>query len=97
MSLTFQLPINLFITHPFYSTEKGKFLVKRLVVDNEWRPGYESHYPVNDEKNGELYKRYRQLADKEENIIFGGRLGEYKYYDMDVVIAAVLEKCKVIL
>ena len=56
--------------------------------------GYEPYYPVNDEKNGALYKKYKKLADKEENVIFGGRLGEYKYYDMDAVIAAVLEKCE---
>ena len=50
------------------------------------------YYPVNDEKNGELYKKYKELAEKEENVIFGGRLGEYKYYDMDQVIAAALNK-----
>ena len=49
-----------------------------------------SYYPVNDEKNGALYTQYKELADKENNIIFGGRLGEYKYYDMDAVIASAL-------
>ena len=57
----------------------------------EWRPGDEPYYPVNDEKNGALYLEYRKLADKEEKVIFGGRLGEYKYYDMDQVIARALE------
>ena len=52
----------------------------------EWKPGDEPYYPVNDEKNGALYARYKQLADVEPNVIFGGRLGEYKYYDMDKVI-----------
>ena len=47
--------------------------------------------PVNDEKNGALYEQYKELAQKEDNIIFGGRLGEYKYYDMDAVIASALE------
>ena len=47
-------------------------------------------YPVNDEKNGNLYNKYKELASREENIIFGGRLGEYKYYDMDAVIASAL-------
>ena len=54
--------------------------------------GDEPYYPVNDAKNGELYKKYRALADKETKITFGGRLGEYKYYDMDAVIASAL-KC----
>ena len=53
--------------------------------------GDEPYYPVNDEKNGALYAQYKELADKEEHIIFGGRLGEYKYYDMDAVIASALD------
>ena len=59
---------------------------------SEWKPGDEPYYPVNDEKNGALYQQYHALAEQEKNVIFGGRLGEYKYYDMDVVIAAALEK-----
>ena len=58
---------------------------------SEWRPGDEPYYPVNDEKNSELLKRYQELAGREEQVIFGGRLGEYKYYDMDQVIASALE------
>lgn len=58
---------------------------------SEWKPGDEPYYPVNDEKNGKLYAAYRELAAQEKNAIFGGRLGEYKYYDMDQVIAAALE------
>ena len=54
-------------------------------------PGDEPYYPVNDEKNAKIYDAYKQLADKESKVIFGGRLGEYKYYDMDQVIAAALE------
>ena len=61
---------------------------------SEWKPGDEPYYPVNDRKNGALYAEYKKLADAEPHVIFGGRLGEYKYYDMDQVIAAVLEKCK---
>ena len=64
---------------------------------SEWKPGDEPYYPVNDEKNGSLYNQYKELASKESNIIFGGRLGEYKYYDMDAVIASVLEKCEEVL
>ena len=60
----------------------------------EWKPGDEPYYPVNDEKNGSLYAKYKELAEKEEGVIFGGRLGEYKYYDMDKVIVAALETVK---
>ena len=61
---------------------------------SEWKPGDEPYYPVNDAKNGLLYSEYKKLADAENNVIFGGRLGEYKYYDMDQVIAAVLDRCE---
>ena len=60
----------------------------------EWKPGDEPYYPVNDEKNSSLYKKYKALADAEDKVIFGGRLGEYKYYDMDQVIEAALQKVK---
>ena len=60
----------------------------------EWQKGDEPYYPVNDEKNGALYQQYKALAEGEKNIIFGGRLGEYKYYDMDAVIASALEMCR---
>ncbi len=60
---------------------------------SEWKPGDEPYYPVNDEKNSTLYAEYKRLADRENKIIFGGRLGEYKYYDMDAVIAAALDLC----
>ena len=60
----------------------------------EWKPGDEPYYPVNDQKNGELYARYKVLADQEEKTIFGGRLGEYKYYDMDKVVEAALTKAR---
>ena len=52
----------------------------------EWKPGDEPYYPVNDEANGALYAKYKELADAQPNVLFGGRLGEYKYYDMDRVI-----------
>ncbi len=58
----------------------------------EWKPGDEPYYPVNDEKNGALYEEYRKLAAQENRVVFGGRLGEYKYYDMDAVIASALAK-----
>lgn len=73
---------------------EGQELPKTVIsreYSSEWKPGDEPYYPVNDEKNGKLYAAYRELAIQEENTIFGGRLGEYKYYDMDQVIAAALE------
>ena len=60
----------------------------------EWKPGLEPFYPVNDEKNAELYRKYRELAYKEQDVIFGGRLGEYRYYDMDKVIRTALNDLK---
>lgn len=78
----------------FGKDEKGNALQKTIIsreYSTEWKLGDEPYYPVNDEKNSELYKRYRALADKEDKIIFGGRLGEYKYYDMDAVIASALD------
>ena len=60
----------------------------------EWTPGIEPYYPVNDEKNSKLYEKYRALAEKETHVIFGGRLGQYKYYDMDKVIEAALADVK---
>lgn len=58
---------------------------------SEWKPGDEPYYPVNDEKNCHLYEAYRNMAKHESKVIFGGRLGEYKYYDMDQVIEAALK------
>ena len=81
----------------FGKDEGGNDLSKTVIsreYSSEWKPGDEPYYPVNDDKNGELYAEYKMLADKEEKVIFGGRLGEYKYYDMDQVIAAALEKFK---
>ena len=78
----------------FGKDEEGNDLPKTIIskeYSSEWKPGDEPYYPVNYEKNGELYQKYKALAEKEENIIFGGRLGEYKYYDMDAVIASALE------
>lgn len=60
-------------------------------------PGDEPYYPINDEKNGLLLQKYQELTQKEERVLFGGRLGEYKYYDMDQVIGKALEKAKEIL
>ena len=59
---------------------------------SEWKPGDDPYYPLNDEKNNGLYREYKKLADREDKVLFGGRLGEYKYYDMDAVIARALEQ-----
>ena len=58
---------------------------------SEWTEGSEPYYPVNDEKNQGLFEKYKKMADEEKNVIFGGRLAEYKYYDMDKVIASAFE------
>ena len=80
----------------FGKDSKGNDLPKTVIsreYSSEWKLGDEPYYPVNDSKNQRLYLEYKKLADKEENVIFGGRLGEYKYYDMDQVISVVLKKC----
>ena len=81
----------------FGKDEEGNDLPKTVIsreFSSEWKPGDEPYYPVNDEKNGALYAEYKKLAEAETNVIFGGRLGEYKYYDMDQVIAAALDRCE---
>ena len=81
----------------FGKDEDGNDLPKTIIsreYSSEWKAGDEPYYPVNDEKNGQLYAKYKELADKETGVIFGGRLGEYKYYDMDTTIASVLDRCK---
>ena len=79
----------------FGKDEAGNDLPKTVIsreYSSEWKPGDEPYYPVNDEKNSRLYEKYRAMADREEKVIFGGRLGEYRYYDMDQVIAAALDR-----
>ena len=84
----------------FGRDENGNELPKTVIskeFSSEWKPGDEPYYPVNDEKNSALYEKYRALAEKETKVIFGGRLGEYRYYDMDQVVEAALEKAKEVL
>ena len=79
----------------FGRDDHGQDLPKTVIsreYSSEWKPGDEPYYPVNDEKNGALYAEYKKLADAEKNVIFGGRLAEYRYYDMDAVIASALNK-----
>ena len=84
----------------FGKDDEGNDIPKTVIsreFSSEWKPGDEPYYPVNDEKNGRLYEEYKKLADAEEDVIFGGRLGEYKYYDMDKVIASALDMCEKVL
>ena len=81
----------------FGKDEDGNDLPKTVIsreYSSEWKPGDEPYYPVNDEKNSNLYREYKKMADAQEKVIFGGRLGEYKYYDMDQVIAVAMELCE---
>ena len=91
-----ETPYTRIIEHKWFTfgkDEQSNDLPKTVIsreYSSEWHPGDEPYYPVNDEKNSALYAKYKALAEKEPKVIFGGRLGEYKYYDMDAVIAAAL-------
>lgn len=89
-----ETPWTRIIEHKWFEFGTQPKTVISREYSSEWKPGDEPYYPVNDEKNGALYAQYRALADEEEHVIFGGRLGEYKYYDMDAVIASALEMCE---
>ena len=81
----------------FGRDDQGGELEKTVIsreYSSEWKKGDEPYYPVNDEKNGRLYAQYKELADREERVLFGGHLGEYKYYDMDAVIASALDRAE---
>ena len=98
-----ETPWTRIIEHKWFSFGKddnGNDLSKTVISREyslEWHPGEEPYYPVNDAKNGELLLRYQDLAVAEEKVVFGGRLGEYRYYDMDQVIAAALDKADALL
>ena len=78
--------------HFEFGTQPVTYVTKEYPAD--WQPGQEAYYPVNNERNQSLYQQYAALATKEQNVIFGGRLAEYKYYDMDDVIKSALEAVK---
>lgn len=86
-----EVPYTRIIEHKHFEFGKQPTTIISREYSTEWRPGVEPYYPVNDIENNNLYAQYAALAAKEEHIIFGGRLGQYKYYDMDKVIAAALE------
>ncbi len=95
-----ETPWTRIIEHKWFEFGKdaqGNDLPKTVIsreFSSEWKPSDEPYYPVNDAKNSALYAEYKKLAEAENNVIFGGRLGEYKYYDMDAVIASALDLCK---
>lgn len=91
-----EIPYTRIIEHKhfeIFGTEIEKYskTVISKEYSTEWREGMEPYYPVNDERNNSLYQHYKELADKENNVIFGGRLAEYKYYDMAPIIEQVLK------
>ncbi len=88
-----ETPFTRIIEHKWFEFGTQPKTVISREYSSEWKPGDEPYYPVNDERNGKLYQEYKKLADGETKVTFGGRLGEYKYYDMDAVIASALGKC----
>lgn len=86
-----ETPYTRIIEHKWFEFGTQEKTVISREYSSEWKVGDEPYYPVNDEKNGKLYAAYKELADAEQNVVFGGRLGEYKYYDMDAVIASALD------
>ena len=89
-----EVPYTRIIEHKHFEFGKQPNTIISREYSSEWKPGIEPYYPINDEKNNTLFTKYRQLADREEKVIFGGRLGNYKYYDMDKVIEAALDLTK---
>ena len=89
-----EVPFTRIIEHKHFEFGKQEKTVISREYSSEWKPGIEPYYPINDQRNSSLYAQYKELADKETNVIFGGRLGHYKYYDMDKVIASALETAK---
>lgn len=92
-----EVPYTRVIEHKHFAFgTQPKTVISREYPD-EWHPGDEPYYPINDEKNTKLYEKYKQLADSQKNVYFGGRLGTYKYYDMDKVIREAMNLTKVLL
>lgn len=85
------VPYTRIIEHKHFEFGKGDGTVITREYPSEWKPGDEPYYPVNNDRNNDLYEQYKALAGEEKNVIFGGRLGVYKYFDMDKVIASALE------
>lgn len=86
-----EVPYTRIIEHKHFEFGKQPKTVISREYSSEWKKGDEPYYPVNNERNNQMYQEYQKLAETVPNVIFGGRLGQYKYYDMDKVIAAALE------
>ena len=86
-----EVPYTRIIEHKHFEFGKQPVTIISREYSSEWTKGDEPYYPVNDDKNGALYARYEELAKQESKVIFGGRLGSYRYYDMDKVIGAALD------
>ena len=89
-----EVPYTRVIEHKHFEFGKQPTTVISREYSAEWKPGLEPYYPVNDAENSALYAQYQQLAAQQENVIFGGRLGQYRYYDMDKVIRAAMDEVK---
>ncbi len=89
-----EVPYTRIIEHKHFEFGTQPTTIISREYSSEWKPGVEPYYPVNNDKNNALYEKYAELAAKEDNVIFGGRLGQYKYYDMDKVIEAALDCVK---
>lgn len=89
-----EVPYTRIIEHKHFEFQTGEGTVITREYPTTWKKGDEPYYPINDEKNGALYAQYAELAKKEANVLFGGRLGQYKYYDMDKVIRSALDMVK---
>ena len=89
-----ETPWTRIIEHKWFEFGTQPKTVISREYSSEWKLGDEPYYPVNDEKNEQMYQQYKELAQQEKQVVFGGRLGEYKYYDMDAVIASALDMCK---
>ena len=92
-----EVPYTRVIEHKHFEFGKQEKTVISREYSSEWQVGMEPYYPVNDAKNSELYAEYKKLAEAEENVTFGGRLGNYQYYDMDKVVGAALAAAKAVL
>lgn len=93
----YEIPYTRIIEHKHFEyVDTQKTIITKEYPDN-WNITKEPYYPINNDENNKLYQKYKELADQSTNIIFGGRLGQYKYYDMDKVIVEALKTCKQVL
>ena len=95
--ITAEVPYTRIIEHKHFEFGKQPRTVISREYPSEWHKGEEPYYPVNDEANSAVYEAYKRLAAKEKKVVFGGRLGEYQYYDMDKVVGRALEMAERVL